>query len=368
MFAGKLRFRSRLLHGLTPRLFLFRKCGVAFLHEHLQAIPVALDLLFQPLDGLRVEDRSLVGRGSIRGKPDFEFRCTQARLLQIGVDRAIVGVERIHLCLEILHRLADVGVALLHAGLELLPHLGLCGLHVGGGFHLSLVGGREEFLGLRTGLLLARQFQRRFLLRMLEGLDAPVQLIHETVGFPFRASALGRGCWCGIPSAFKFRNLTLKSANFILLRTEFLPRLIPFLGGAFGKFLAHGCGRLTERHPVRCTFEIPAQILSLRGGMVPRIGERLALLFQVRELSLVIAANRGDTTLHVSGQIVDLECILHRRRRPGHGRGGGRTGRQAQRRIRRPGRCRWGCFTDRFLESALHWFLRRPVAASAGEP
>ena len=138
------RLRLGLCLDLTHRPFLFRTGRIALLHEHLQPISIVCDFRFQPLHSLQV----MAGRVRRARETDFDFRRAQPRRIEVRVDGPVVRLERVHLRLQILQRLAHLDLTVLDAEFRLLPHLLLRRLHVGRGLHLQLVRGGEKFLRL----------------------------------------------------------------------------------------------------------------------------------------------------------------------------------------------------------------------------
>ena len=302
--AGQLRRGVEFLLRFPRRLFLFHTRGVALLHQQFQAGPIFCDFHFQPIHRPLVENRRLVRRSRRLDEPHFEFRRADARVLEIGVDRFVMRVKRVHLHLEILQRLAQIRIALFHARFDILPHLLLRGLHVVRGLHLPLVGGGEKFFRLQPRLHFAREFLRRFLLRLFEGLDPAVQFVHEPIGFPLRTRRLRH--INSLRTNSKFSDLSLELFDFLMLRIELLLHLLALLRGTAGEFRADGNRRVPFRDLIQRILQIPAQIPGLGGGTIARLDQRLALLFQIHELPLVIAAEHRDATLDVSRQIAEL--------------------------------------------------------------
>ena len=290
-------------------LLLFQTGRVALLHEHLEAIPVRRDLRFQPLHRLRV----MLRRVRDAREADFEFRRTQPGCIEIGVDGPVVRLKRVHLRLKILQRLAHLDLAMLHAQLDLFPHLLLRGLHVGRRLDLQLVRAGEEFLRLRPRVLLPCKLQRGFLLRLLHGFDAPVQLIHHAFGIPLAPGRRGQRGIAGIGGlrhVFKFCDLRLQPLDLLMFRIELLAHFLTLLVRATGEIGADGDCRAAFRDLVHGVLHIPAELLHFRGRFLVSLGERLALLFQVHNLPLVVAAEHRDTALHVRRQIGELEVRL----------------------------------------------------------
>ena len=364
--AGMPVLRLDLFLNLPRRLLLFRTGRVALLHEHLQAIPIRCDFRFQLLDRLRV----MGGRVGIRvrnpRKPDFEFRRTQPGGIEIGVDGFVVRVKRIHLRLQILERLAHLGFARFDAAFDLLPHLLLRGLHVVRRLHLPLVRGGEKFLRLRPRLLLAREFLRGFLLRLLHGFDPAVQLIHRAVGL-LLAPRPGRGRLGGLRDIFKFRDLRLQPFDFAMFRIEFLAHLLAFLVRTTGEIRANGDGRCPFRDLIHRILQILAQAPGLRDGPLVCLGQRLALPLQLHDLALVVAPHHRDAPLHVGREIGEVQVHLGNCR---HVRDGcGRRGvPQYPHRLRRGSwRITPGC-SGQLFRRKLWRPLHRLVRTGAGEP
>ena len=297
--------RDGLLRGIILGLLQVRTRGVALLHDLLQADAVLAEFRLHPLH--RLCEKCGCRLLGIHASPEqrLDFRRTLARRLELGLRDPVLRLERLHLVLQILHRLAHVGLAQLQAPLDFLPHLQLGGLHVGRRLLLPLVRGREEFLHLRPRILLAREFQRRLLLRLLEGLDPAVQLLHHAVVIPRARHPCARVA--GFSGGFKKCELILQPIDLLLLGLQFLVC-------ATREVRADGHRRAAFRDAVHRIIEIPAQRLGLRGGLFVRLAERRALPLQIHDLPLVFAAHRRDTALHVQRHLVELEVNLRSRR------------------------------------------------------
>ena len=337
--AGKPGLRLDLLLDLTRGPVFFRTGLIALVQEHLEAFPIIFDFRFQPLHHRRVMRDGIPNAR----KPDFELRGAQPGSIEIDIHGLVVRLERVHLHLEILQRLAHVGLAVLDAELDLLPHLLLRGLHVSRGLDLQLVRAGQEFLRLRSRLLLPREFQRRFLLRLLHGFDPAVQLVHHPLGIPLAAApgdpGRRRGAGC-LGDVFKFRDLSLQAFDLLVLCVEFRAHLLALLVRPTGEISADGDSRVALRDLVHRVVHVLAQLLHLLGGSLMRLGQRLPLLLQLHDLTLVIATHHRDAALHVGREIGKLDVHLRRNSSPR-----GRHGcflRDAQRRFRQPAslRCR----------------------------
>src|SRR4029078_12869254 len=95
--------------------------------------------------------------------------------------------------------------------------------------------------------------------------------------------------------------------NLLLLRFEFLVRPAREIG-------PDGDRRAALRNPVYCVIEIPAQLLAFRERTLVRLGERLALTLEFRDLPLVVAPDHRDTTPHVHRQGAEIQFKLGRSR------------------------------------------------------
>ena len=355
--------RARFLAAFRCALLQFRTRGVALLHDHFQPVAIPGDLRLHPLHRLREKCRRRLLRIHASAEQRLEVRRVAPRALQFGSHDAIVGLKRVHLLLQIFERLAHVALTVLHARFDLLPHLDLCGLHVVRRVLLPPVRDREVFLRLQPRFLLAREFERRLLLGLLECLDAPVQLLDQTVGSHARPGCVRSA---GLSSIFKRRDLLLQPIDLLLLRLEILVRAARDIG-------PDGDSRAALRDPVHRVLEIPAQPLALRERLLVRRGERLALTLEIHDLPLVVALEHRDQALHVHGQFAEPQIDIRRdglrgRCRRGFGRScvprepkrGRSTGAAIRRRKRRRGGARPGRLRGR------DGF--RPVRAGLREP
>ena len=302
----------------------------------------------------------MVGHGIPAARePDFDLRGAQPGGFEIGIHGPIVLLQRVHLRLEILQRLAHVRLALFDAEFDLLPHLLLRGLHVGRGLDLQLVRGGQKFLRLRSRLFLTREFQRGFLLRLLHGFDAAVQLVHHPFGIPLLAASRLRRRPRSLRHVFKFCDLRLEPFDLLVLRVELPLHLLALLVCATGEIRPEGHRRAAFRDLVHRVLHILAQLPDLLDGSLVRLGQRLALLLQIHDLALVITAHHRDAALHIGGKVGERNVHLQRSRSIRNWRG---------RERRRGHRSHTG--TGRFLQKLRK--LRRPVhrlvRAGAREP